>query len=104
VPGVRGDRQPAQLAGGNGDSERIAAGVQLSGDPQPGAGAGAGRGDRGETTWWLLSVRPRQFIVSWGNSRCSILFQLEVPGGKCQIVILRPVSAASAARSSFRNR
>ena len=28
-------------------------------------------------------ARPRQFSVRWQNSRCSILFHLLVPGGKC---------------------
>ena len=33
-------------------------------------------------TSWLVSGLPRQFIEIAGNSRCSILFHLEVPGGK----------------------
>jgi hypothetical protein len=32
------------------------------------------------TTSWLVSGRPRQARVIWENSRCSILFHLEVPG------------------------
>ena len=35
-------------------------------------------------TSWLVSGRPRQSRVIWENSRCSILFHLEVPGGKWQ--------------------
>jgi hypothetical protein len=31
-------------------------------------------------TSWLVSGRPRQFIVMWENSRCSILFHFDVPG------------------------
>jgi hypothetical protein len=31
-------------------------------------------------TWWLASGRARQVRVMWQNSRCSILFHLEVPG------------------------
>ena len=31
-------------------------------------------------TSWLVSGRSRQFIEIWENSRCSILFHLEVPG------------------------
>ena len=42
-------------------------------------------------TSWLVSGRPRQFRVIWENSRCSILFHLEVPGGKWQQVISSPV-------------
>jgi hypothetical protein len=30
-------------------------------------------------TWWLASGRARQVRVMWQNSRCSILFHLEVP-------------------------
>jgi Family of unknown function (DUF6308) len=37
----------------------------------------------------------------WENSRCSILFHLDVPGGRWQTVICRPVSAARAASSVF---
>ena len=55
-------------------------------------------------TSWLVSGRPRQFMVMWENSRCSILFHLEVPGGKWQTVISRPVSAARAASSAFQAR
>ena len=56
------------------------------------------------TTWWLVSGRPRQFMVMWENSRCSILFHLEVPGGKWQTVISSPVSSASAASPAFQAR
>ena len=56
------------------------------------------------TTSWLVSGRPRQFIVMWENSRCSILFHFEVPGGKWQTVIASPVSAAKAASSAFHSR
>ena len=44
-------------------------------------------------TSWLVSGRPRQFMVMWENSRCSILFHFEVPGGKWQTVISSPVSS-----------
>jgi hypothetical protein len=40
----------------------------------------------------------------WQNSRCSILFHFDVPGGKRATVISRPVSAASLASSSFQSR
>ena len=55
-------------------------------------------------TSWLVSGRPRQFMVMWENSRCSILFHLEVPGGKWQQVISSPVSAARAASPAFHAR
>jgi hypothetical protein len=56
------------------------------------------------TTSWLVSGRPRQLRVMWLNSRCSILFHFEVPGGKWQTVITSPVSAARAASSLFHTR
>ena len=56
------------------------------------------------TTSLLVNGRPRQFMVIWENSRCSILFHLEVPGGKWHTVISRPVSAASSARPAFQAR
>jgi hypothetical protein len=52
-------------------------------------------------TSWLVSGRARQLREIWENSRCSILFHLEVPGGKWQQVISRPVSAARAASPVF---
>ena len=42
---------------------------------------------RSTIIWWLFSGRPRQFMVIWENSRCSILFHLLVPGGRWQTVI-----------------
>src|SRR5882672_8619915 len=53
------------------------------------------------TTSWLVSGRPRQFMVMWENSRCSTLFHFDVPGGKWQTVISSPVSTAKAASSAF---
>jgi hypothetical protein len=31
-------------------------------------------------TSWLVRGLPRQFMVMWENSRCPVLFHLEVPG------------------------
>jgi hypothetical protein len=56
------------------------------------------------TTSWLVSGRPRQFMVTWENSRCSILFHLEVPGGKWQTVTSSPACSARAARPAFQAR
>ena len=55
-------------------------------------------------TSWLVRGLPRQFMVMCENSRCSILFHLEVPGGKWHTVISSPVSAARAASSVFHAR
>ena len=55
-------------------------------------------------TSWLVSRRPRQFIVMAENSRCSILFHLEVPGGKWQTVTDGPACSANAASSAFHAR
>jgi hypothetical protein len=32
-------------------------------------------------TSWLVSGLPGQFMVIWDNSRCSIVFHFDVPGG-----------------------
>ena len=55
-------------------------------------------------TWWVFSGRPRQFMVIWLKSLCSILFHFEVPGGRWQTVMCRPVCAAKAASSIFHAR
>jgi len=47
-------------------------------------------------TSWLVRGLPRQFIEIWENSRCSILFHFEVPGGRWQTVMVRPVDSASS--------
>jgi hypothetical protein len=56
------------------------------------------------TTSWLVSGLPRQFMVTCENSRCSILFHFDVPGGTWQTVIASPVSAARVASSPFQTR
>jgi hypothetical protein len=40
-------------------------------------------------TSWLVRGLPRRFMVMWENSRCSILFHLEVPRGKWHAVNLQ---------------
>ena len=55
-------------------------------------------------TSWLVSGWPRQFIEIWLKRRCSILFHLDVPGGKWQTVIVMPVWVASSASSRFHSR
>ena len=44
----------------------------------------------------VIRGRARQVRVMRQNSRCSILFHFDVPGGKCMTVIASPVSAASS--------
>jgi hypothetical protein len=53
------------------------------------------------TASWLVSGRPRQFMLMCANIRCSILFHLLVPGGRWQTVISSPVSRANRASSTF---
>jgi hypothetical protein len=48
------------------------------------------------TTSWLANGRPRQFMEIWENSRCSMAFHLEVPGGKWQTEFGFPGSDAVA--------
>jgi hypothetical protein len=55
-------------------------------------------------TSWLVSGRPRQFMVMAENSRCSIRFHFDVPGGKWHTVTASPVSSAKAAISAFQAR
>jgi hypothetical protein len=55
-------------------------------------------------TSWETSGRPRQFMVIAENSRCSILFHLLVPGGRCGTVMSRPASAANPASPVFHSR
>jgi hypothetical protein len=52
----------------------------------------------------VIRGRARQVRVMRQNSRCSILFHFDVPGGKWHTVISRPVSAARTASWSFQSR
>jgi hypothetical protein len=56
------------------------------------------------TTWWLGSGRPRQVVLIREYSRCSIVFNLEVPGGKWPTVTSRPAAWAKLASSVFQAR
>src|SRR5215469_2714431 len=47
---------------------------------------------------------PRQFLLIKANSRCSTLFHLLVPGGKCNTVIPIPRSSAKTCSSAFHKR
>jgi hypothetical protein len=62
---------------------------------------GLGRGDQLHDHLVETSGRPRQLAEMWLNSRCSILFHLEVPGGKWHTVTCRPISAANRASSGL---
>src|SRR5262249_5701463 len=104
VPVVAGQRQGLPLPVADLDSGVVAAGVKIGAHPQPGAGGGRGDGAHADL---LADPRPaasRQFVALWDDCRCSILFHLEVPGGKWHTVISSPVSTASAASSAFHAR
>ena len=102
VCGVPLQRQGLEAFLADRDAGGIVAGVQGRLDPQP--GAGAGRLD-GLDDHLVAGQGPAPPVkVMWENSRCSILFHLEVPGGKWQTVTCSPVSAASAASSLFQTR
>src|SRR4051795_794370 len=47
---------------------------------------------------------PRQLMEMWENNRCSILFHLEVAGGRWFTVMDSPVSFASCCSSFFHSR
>jgi hypothetical protein len=101
VHGVPLDRQSVQLLGADRDTGRVVAGI-------PGldarSAAGAGRRDRLDDDL-VAGQRPaRQLMVMWANRRCSIVFHLDVPGGKWQTVIASPVWAARPASSLFHTR
>jgi hypothetical protein len=55
-------------------------------------------------SWRVSRGCPRQLPVMKEKSRCSILFHLEVPGGKWQMINVRPVSSASRWSSVFHSR
>ena len=48
----------------------------------------------------LVNGLPRQLTAMWENRRCSILFHLLVPGGKCRTAIDNPVRLANLYSSS----
>src|SRR3954468_11675489 len=54
--------------------------------------------------WWVSRGWPRQLPVMNEKSRCSILFHLDVPGGKWRMISVRPVSSASRWSSLFHSR
>src|SRR3954469_6796301 len=84
------------------DALGIAAGVDLAADGQAGLG---GRGaDQLNDDPMLTSGLPRQFREMGAKSRCSILFHLLVPGGRCATVTARPVSSAKRCSSRFHSR
>lgn len=56
------------------------------------------------TTSWLVRGRPRQFMLMWANSRCSMRFHFDVPGGSVQTVTARPLCSANAASSVLKDR
>jgi hypothetical protein len=53
---------------------------------------------------WVNSGWPRQLRLMYEKSRCSIVFHLLVPGGKWQVVMVRPVRLASCCSSHFQSR
>jgi hypothetical protein len=99
MPVMPPDRDCGQLSVGDLDTQRVAARVQLRLDRRPERVRVAPINST--TTSWLSSGRPRQLAVIWLNNRCSILFHLEVPGGKWQTVTARPVAAANRASWVF---
>ena len=80
VEAVPGQRQRGHLRIADLDSGRVTAGSSSACTVRPVRVVVAAM--LLTTTSWLVSGLPRQFMVMWENSRCSILFHLEVPGGK----------------------
>jgi hypothetical protein len=102
MPVVASQRHRGQVLVADLDAQRVAATVQFGVDGQ--AGAGRGRPDQLDDHL-VADQRPATPVDEIAlNSRCSILFHLEVPGGKWHTVLSRPVSAASLASSVFHSR
>src|SRR6266545_56295 len=102
VPVMPDQRHSSQLRVADLDPGRIATTVKLGADPQ--ARSGPGRAGQVHDRLVAHQRRPRQFIEIWENSRCSIRFHFDVPGGKWHTVTARPVSAASLPSSTFHSR
>ncbi len=82
--------------------KRVGPGVQFRVHAQPGAGA---RGRNGLDNDLVAGQRPPAPVHGdVGEQAVLDLFHLEVPGGKWQTVIARPVSAAKPASSAFQAR
>jgi hypothetical protein len=79
VPVVSAQRQDGHLSVADLGAGGIGPGAGFDVHAQPGAGGGGGMVRT--MTSWLVSGRPRQFIVMAGNSRCPALFHLEMSGG-----------------------
>ena len=73
------DVEGFHLGVGDLDAFFIGARIERAFDPE----ARLCRCRRDSSTTAILSVsgRPRHFCVIWQNSRCSILFHFDVPGG-----------------------
>ena len=76
VEGVAADRQGGHLRVADLDSGGVGAVVQAGLQVRPVRVVVAAM--LLMMTSWLVSGRPRQFIVMWENSRCSTLFHFDV--------------------------
>jgi len=98
---VPGDREGGKFVITDLDAGGVGIGVEFGVNGQ--AGLGGGRGDALDDDF-MAGQGPRQFMVMWENSRCSIRFHFDVPGGRWQTVTVNPVSAANRASSVFQVR
>ena len=76
---IAGDVEGLHLGIADFDALLVAARIEGALDVQ--AGLCGGRADQLDHGQRSVSGRPRQFCVMWQNSRCSILFHFDVPGG-----------------------
>jgi hypothetical protein len=94
-----GDVDGGELVIGDGNTLRIGGLIKTTAYGEAGIGARCSM-----MTWWVSRGCPRQLPVMKEKSRCSILFHLEVPGGKWRMINERPVSSASRWSSVFHSR
>lgn len=76
------ERECPHLGLGDDDAGLVTALIQLRLRGAPSRSAWADQFD--ERFKKVTRARPREFSVRWQKSRCSILFHLLVPGGKCE--------------------
>ncbi len=92
-----------QLGVGDPDPGRVVALVEVGLDSQACLGGG-GRDELDHGPVGVVKGFPRQLMEINENTRCSMLFSFEVPGGMWQTVISSPMVAASVASSGLKTR
>src|SRR5216683_2978926 len=95
-----GDVDGGQLIVGDGDAFWVARLIKTTANGE--AGIGARCSDEFDDD--LVGKQRLSAPVMKEKRRCSILFHLEVPGGRWRMIRVRPVSSASRWSSAFHSR